>query len=168
MPVRREHILEVSVAPTECIKALRILGQEAGWSLERHEGSRLVDRFAIIMPIAQSARSIGIKYTSGPLAGMEMHSWAETRGTTGAVVKTAWTTPGGVDEPVFRDLLHNWVAILPRCPWRWSFGERSKVGFLLPVWHRSKKEFTKLGFNTKRKTWPARDLPEWPPAEIVE
>ena len=49
--------LEVSVSSIQAIRLFRELAEEAGWALERHEGSRLVDRFAIIMPMAQSART---------------------------------------------------------------------------------------------------------------
>ena len=53
--------LEVSVSPVQCVKALRKLIEQAGWQIERHEGARLVDRFAIIVPMAQSTRTIGLK-----------------------------------------------------------------------------------------------------------
>ena len=54
---RKEFTLEVSTSPIENIKALRILAESNEWSLTTHEGSRLVDRFAIIIPMAQSANS---------------------------------------------------------------------------------------------------------------
>ena len=77
--------LEVSVSPVHAIKTLRLLAEEAGWSMERHEGSRLVDRFAIIMPMAQSTRTLGIRLLDGPLRGLEMTAWSETRGSAGAL-----------------------------------------------------------------------------------
>ena len=65
--------LEVSVAPIQCIKAFReLVLEQAGWEIERHEGARLVDRFAIIFPMAQSTRTIGIKVLDGPLRGLEL------------------------------------------------------------------------------------------------
>ena len=58
---RKEFTLEVSTSPIENIKALRILAESNDWSLTTHEGSRLVDRFAIIIPMAQSARTLGLE-----------------------------------------------------------------------------------------------------------
>ena len=69
--------LEVSVAPIQCIKAFRKLTEQAGWEIERHEGARLVDRFAIIFPMAQSTRTIGIKVLDGPLRGLELACWSD-------------------------------------------------------------------------------------------
>ena len=64
--------LEVSVSPVQCVKSFRKLVEQAGWEIERHEGARLVDRFAIIFPMAQSTRTIGIKILNGPLRGLEL------------------------------------------------------------------------------------------------
>lgn len=79
--VRRNTLdFELSVTPVECIRSLRTLCEEKGWKLERHEGSRLVDRFAIIMPMAQTARTLGLRVLDGPLTGLELTTWSEVRG----------------------------------------------------------------------------------------
>ena len=92
---RREFKLEVSTTPIENIKAFRRIASSNGWSLQSHEGSRLVDRFAIIMPMAQNARTLGLEILDGPLKGLEMHSWAETKGSAGAINVSSWIIPGG-------------------------------------------------------------------------
>ena len=97
----------------------------------------------------------------GPLRGLELVCWSETRGSSGAINIASWLLPGGQEHPLTRNLIHNWVALLPRCPWRWSFGERSKIGYLLPVWRKSKKKFAKLGFNVKSKQWPIVAQEPW-------
>lgn len=142
---RREFKLEVSTSPVENIKALRKITELENWSITSHEGSRLVDRFAIIMPMAQNARTLGIEIIEGPLQGLEMHSWAETKGSAGAINMTAWTIPGGQSNEEGKELIRNWARSLPRCPWKWTFGERSRIGYLLPVFRRSRKAFAKLG-----------------------
>ncbi len=154
--------LEVSVSSIQAIRLFRELAEEAGWSLQRHEGSRLVDRFAIIMPMAQSARTLGLKVLDGPMRGMELTCWSETRGSSGAVNIASWLVPGGHEGELFRTLVHHWVVRMDRCPWRWSFGERSKVGYLLPVWRQSRRRFSKLGFNTKKSGWPVELQGHWP------
>ena len=58
--VRRNSLdFELSVAQS-MHRSLRKLCEER-LVLERHEGARLVGRFAIIMPMAQSARTLGLK-----------------------------------------------------------------------------------------------------------
>jgi len=160
--VRRNSLdLELSVAPVDCIRALRQLCESKGWSLERHEGARLVDRFAIIMPMAQSARTLGLKVLDGPLMGLELTTWSEVRGSAGAVHICSWILPGGPQHPKIQHLMQHWVANLPRCPWRWTFGERSKIGFLLPTWKKSRRSFTNLGFNTEKNAWPITLTTDW-------
>ena len=92
---RKEFILEVSTSPIENVKAFRVIAESNDWSFATHEGSRLVDRFAIIIPMAQSARTLGLELKEGPLQGLEMNSWAETKGSAGAINMAAWTIPGG-------------------------------------------------------------------------
>ncbi len=86
-----------------------------------------------------------------------MTCWAETKGSAGAINVASWILPGGMDDKMINSLLKSWVANLPRCPWHWTFYERSKIGYLLPVWRRSKKAFLRLGFNTRSKVWPLDD-----------
>jgi hypothetical protein len=38
-------------------------------------------------------------------------------------------------------LLREWSDSLPRCPWKWSFGERSMIGYFLPEFRRSRVLF---------------------------
>ena len=47
---RKEFILEVSTSPIENVKAFRLIAESNDWPIKTHEGSRLVDRFAIIIP----------------------------------------------------------------------------------------------------------------------
>ena len=142
---RREFKLEVSTSPIENIKAFRRIAESNEWAIVSHEGSRLVDRFAIIMPMTQNARSLGIEVVDGPLQGLEIHSWAETKGSAGAINMAAWTIPGGEGNEEAREIIRQWAKSLPRCPWKWTFGERSRIGYLLPVFRRSRKTFAKLG-----------------------
>ena len=102
------------------------------------------------------------------MRGMELTCWSETRGSSGAVNIASWLVPGGPEEPRFRNLVHHWVARMDRCPWRWTFGERSKVGYLLPVWRQSRRRFSDLGFNTKKGGWPVAAQDDWPGESRVD
>ncbi len=155
--------LEVSVSPIAAIRALRRVMDEAGWSMLRHEGARMVDRFAIIMPMTQAARTIGLEILDGPLHGGIITAWSETRGSTGEVHQISWLLPGGTEDGLGLDLIHAWVHALPRMPWRWTFSERSTVGFLLPTWRKSKRAFAELGFEVRSKAWPQPNARVWPP-----
>ena len=72
------------------------------------EGSRLVDRFAIIIPMAQSARTLGLEVMD-PLQGLGVHSWAETKGSAGAINMAAWTILA-VKESRGMDLIREWAS----------------------------------------------------------
>jgi len=91
----------------------------------------------------------------------ELTTWSEVRGSAGAVHLTSWILPGGPGHPQIQHLLQHWVSRLPRCPWRWTFGERSKIGYLLPTWKKSRKSFTALGFNTAKGAWPYEAPAPW-------
>ena len=118
------------------------------------------------MPMTKNARMLGLRIHDGPLRGLEVTSWAETRGSSGALNMISWVLPGGLEHPLTQSMLQHWVSRLPRCPWRWGFGERSKIGYMLPVWRKSRKNFAKLGFavgktigRTLRKTLGFRKNP---------
>lgn len=153
--------LEVSVKPTQAVRALRELAEAAGWSWTREEGARLVDRWMVIMPIARTTRTFRIAITEGEGTGIILTAWEETGGSLGGVTKVEWVIPVHLEGAPRDEMLRAWVARHPRCPWRWSLGERSLIGFFLPVWRRSRRTFASLGLDTRRSAWP--QAPPWPP-----
>ena len=153
--------LEVNITPTQAVRALRELAQSADWEWKREEGKRLVDRMMVIMPITNATRTFRLAVVSGEGKGIVMTAWQEVAGSSGGITKVEWIVPGHLTEQPFRDVLRAWCARHPNCPWRWSFGQRSVIGFLLPVWRRSRREFRKFGFDTKKSGWPVEA--NWPP-----
>ncbi len=156
--------VETCVTPTAAVRALRELSIACNWNVRRTEGSRLVDRWAIVVPLAQGAKTIGLVIETGPLAGVAMEAYSHVQGSAGAITISEWLIPNELEEP-WRRLFRQWTAIMPRCPWRWTFGERSRIGFLLPVWGRSRKTFRKQGVPVGKEDWPEQNLEEWPPSE---
>lgn len=163
MGAPRHLKMETSVTPTGAVRALRQLVVAANWSAHRIEGSRLVDRFAIIMPIASAARTIGLVIDDGPLAGVALEAYGHTQGSAGRLTIVEWLIPNHLEEE-WRILLAHWAARLPRCPWRWTFRERSTIGFLLPVWKRARRVFKNQGVPVAKGDWPDPSLPNWPPS----
>ena len=157
----RSVILEVNIDPTQAVRALRELALSAEWDWERDEGSRLVDRMMVIMPIARATRTFRLAIVSGDGKGLILTAWEEVAGSGGGVTKVEWIVPAHLTGQPFRELLQAWCARHPNCPWRWSFGQRSMIGFFLPVWRRSRREFEKFGLNTKKNGWPLEA--KWPP-----
>lgn len=140
--------------PTEMVRELREIVVTNGWEYERIESVRTVDRFAIIMPITQLAKSLGIKIISGPFKGLEMVSWSQTPGSSGSLHFTSWCYPIKIKEGDFEKLIKTWSIKLTRQPWKWTFGERSIIGYFHPVFGKSKKFFKNLEFDVKSKIWP--------------
>ena len=92
---RKELVLEVSTSPIMNIKSFRRITEANNWEITSHEGSRLVDRFAIIMPMTQSARPLGLEILDGPFQGLEIHTLVESKGSSGAITMVAWTSTRG-------------------------------------------------------------------------
>jgi len=157
----RSVILEVNITPTQAIRALRELAETADWEWQREEGSRLVDRMMIIMPITRATVTFRLAILSGEGKGLILTAWEEVPGSSGGITKVEWIVPGHLTGEPFRELLRSWCARHPNCPWRWSFGQRSVIGFLLPIWWRSRREFKKFGLDTSKSGWPLE--PQWPP-----
>ena len=162
MPALRTLEFETCVPPTSMIRSLRELASAANWSMKRFEGSKMVDRWAVIIPLAQQARTIGIAITDGPFAGVEVHCWSHTAGSAGAIHHAVWSAPKRLGENHLHKLIQHWASILPRCPFRWTWGEKMTIGFLLPVFRRSRKRFAEAGVPVGKGEWPQTNLEKWP------
>ena len=93
----RSVTLEVNTTPTQAIRVFRHLIEEAGWEWERDEGSRLVDRMMIIMPIAKVTRTFRIAVMSGEGQGLTLTAWEEVPGSSGGITKIEWVVPWTLD-----------------------------------------------------------------------
>lgn len=166
MAAPRHLKVETPVTPTDAVRSLRKLILAANWTARRIHGSRLVDRWAVIVPLAQGARTIGMVIEDGPLKDVAMDAYSHTQGAAGSLTIIEWLIPNHLEEE-WRVLFAHWAATLPRCPWKWTFGEKSTIGFLLPNWKRSKKTFRNQGIDVKKGNWPDQTLENWPPVDWV-
>ena len=133
--------IPVSIAPTDAVRALRLLGESRGWSMHRIEESRMVHRWAIVAPISRQARVLGLVVDGGEAAGLSIRSWSYTPGAAGRLSTVSFEIPRQLEGEKWGSLLREWSDSLPRCPWKWSFGERSMIGYFLPEFRRSRVLF---------------------------
>ena len=145
MVVSRLIEIPVSVTPTDGIRALRRIGEARGWTMRRVQESRMVHRWAIIVPISRQARVLGLVVEDGEAIGLSIRSWSFVPGSAGRLSMVAFEVPRGLEGEKWKELLREWAESLPRCPWKWSFGERSMIGYFLPEFRRSRVLFSSEG-----------------------
>ena len=145
MVVSRLIEIPVSVTPTDGIRALRRIGEARGWTMRRVQESRMVHRWAIIVPISRQARVLGLVVEDGEAIGLSIRSWSLVPGSAGRLSMVAFEVPRGLEGEKWKELLTEWAESLPRCPWKWSFGERSMIGYFLPEFRRSRVLFSSEG-----------------------
>ena len=133
--------IPVSIAPTDAIRALRLIGESRGWSMHRIEESRMVHRWAIVVPISRQARVRGLGVDDGEAVGLSIRSWSYIPGSAGRLSTVSFEVPRQLEGESWTSLLREWSDSLPRCPWKWSFGERSMIGYFLPEFRRSRVLF---------------------------
>ena len=81
--------------------------------------------------------------------GLSLRSWSYVPGSAGRISFVSFGIPEWFDGEDWRRFLVEWAELLPRCPWKWSFMERSIIGALLPEFRRSRKAFSREGINIK-------------------
>ena len=133
--------IPVSITPTDAIRALREIGEARGWEMSRIQESRMVHRWAIVVPISRQARVLGLVVENGESAGLSIRSWSYVPGSAGRLSTVSFEVPRQMEGESWTSLLREWSDALPRCPWKWSFGERSMVGYFLPEFRRSRVLF---------------------------
>ncbi|HIM13105.1 MAG: hypothetical protein CXX69_00605 [Candidatus Thalassarchaeum betae] len=133
--------IPVSIAPTDAIRALRLIGESRGWSMHRIEESRMVHRWAIVVPLSRQARVLGLVVDDGEAVGLSIRSWSYIPGSAGRLSTVSFEVPRQLEGESWTSLLREWSDSLPRCPWKWSFGERSMIGYFLPEFRRSRVLF---------------------------
>ena len=160
---RAKHVeIPTCIPPVTLVRAFRETILEQDWDYQRVEGSKMVHRWAIIMPLVNAAKTLGIRITSGPFKGMEMISWSHVEGSSGAVHYISCMIPNTIDEENTRCIMEHWISKLPREPWKWTFRERSTLGYFLPTYKRSRKAFSLMGIPTGKGDWPVKVTTKFP------
>ncbi len=147
MAVTRLIEIPVSITPTDGIRALRQIGESRGWTMRRVQETRMVHRWAIIVPISRQARVLGLVVEDGEAIGLSIRSWSFVPGSAGRLSMVAFEVPRSIEGEKWKELLSEWVQSLPRCPWKWSFSERSMIGYFLPEFRRSRVLFSSEGLD---------------------
>tara|TARA_S200000501_G_scaffold160895_1_gene151729 strand:- start:884 stop:1327 length:444 start_codon:yes stop_codon:yes gene_type:complete len=137
--------IPVSITATDAVRYFRIACENRGWAGSRLEESKVVHRWAIIMPITNSARVLGMEIEEGIAEGLSLRAWSYTPGSAGIVTIVSFEIPESIDGEVWLSFLRDWTDSLPRCPWKWSFWERSMIGYFIPEFRKSKRVFSSEG-----------------------
>ena len=119
--------IPVSITATDAVRYFRIACENRGWAGSRLEESKVVHRWAIIMPITNSARVLGMESEEGIAEGLSLRAWSYTPGSAGIVTIVSFEIPESIDGEVWLSFLRDWTDSLPRCPWKWSFWELSLI-----------------------------------------
>ena len=139
--------IPVSVTPTDAIRAIREIGEHNNWKMRRLEEAKMVSRWAIVMPISKMARVLGITVEDGEAKGFSMRVWSHTPGSAGKITKVSFEIPIEIDGEIWSKILNQWVSRFERCPWKWSFGERSMIGYFQPEFYKSRSQLKKEGID---------------------
>ena len=158
MVVTRLIEIPVSITPTDGIRALRQIGESRGWNMRRVQETRMVHRWAIIVPISRQARVLGLVVEDGEAIGLSIRSWSFVPGSAGRLSMVAFEVPRGLEGEKWKELSFEWSHSLPRCPWKWSFSERSMIGYFLPEFRRSRALFSSEGVDIS--DWEGLDSTE--------
>lgn len=158
MVVTRLIEIPVSITPTDGIRALRQIGESRGWTMRRVQETRMVHRWAIIVPITRQARVLGLVVEDGEAIGLSIRSWSFVPGSAGRLSMVAFEVPRNIEGEKWKELLSEWIQSLPRCPWKWSFSERSMIGYFLPEFRRSRVLFSSEGMGIS--DWQGPDTTE--------
>ena len=158
MVVTRLIEIPVSITPTDGIRALRQIGESRGWNMRRVQETRMVHRWAIIVPISRQARVLGLVVEDGEAIGLSIRSWSFVPGSAGRLSMVAFEVPRGLEGEKWKELLFEWSHSLPRCPWKWSFSERSMIGYFLAEFRRSRALFSSEGVDIS--DWEGLDSTE--------
>ena len=109
----------------------------------------MVHRWAIIVPITSQARVIGFKVNSNQMNNFTIRSWSQTPGSAGKITYVSFEIPHNIEGNVWKKILQEWVNLSPKCPWEWSFLEKSMIGYMIPEFRKSIKLFKKEGIDIK-------------------
>ncbi|MBT6684671.1 MAG: hypothetical protein HOB55_07410 [Euryarchaeota archaeon] len=150
--------IPVSVTPTDAIRALREIGEHRNWKMHRVEETKMVSRWAVVMPLSRIVRVLGLVVDEGNSIGLSMRTWSHTPGSAGKITILSFEVPAEIEGRVWTNLLNEWCSRLKRCPWKWKFGERSMIGYFQPEFYKSKSQFKKEGIDINR--WSNIDFSE--------
>lgn len=139
----------VSVGVLESAGAVRAALEDLGWPYERRKSVRLYSKFAVAVMLPKGAYVFQFKVTGKPDTTVETWETEMSPGARIAHLKVEGETAS--DPAQLRAFLDLYRRAAGKDPWRFSAGERSRAGFLLPEFSRAKKAWAAAGFDVKAK-----------------
>ena len=108
--------IPVSITATDAVRYFRIACEERGWEGSRLEESRVVHRWAIIVPLTNSARVLGMEIEGGIADGLSLRAWSYTPGSAGVVTMISFEVPDSIDGDEWLTFLRDWTCLLYTSP----------------------------------------------------
>ena len=99
----RTRLLEipVNVEPIQVIRSMRLIAESNNWNTTRIEDTKMVHRWAIIVPITSQARVIGFKVNSNQMNNFTIRSWSQTPGSAGKITYVSFEIPQNIEGNVW-------------------------------------------------------------------
>jgi hypothetical protein len=139
----------VSVDVLESAGAVRAALEELGWAFERRKSVRLYSKFAVAVMMPKGAYVFQFLVAGEPSTTIETWETELSPGARIAHLKVEGETAGA--PGTLKGFLDLYRTAAGKDPWRFSAGERSRAGFLLPEFSRAKKAWAAAGFDVKAK-----------------
>lgn len=137
----------VSISAIDSAGAVRAVLEELGWPFERHKSMKLYSKFALVIMLPRGAQVFQFKRKEP--SSMLFETW-ETELAPGSRIARLRIEGFTVsEEEEVRRFLQLYRRAAGRDPWAFTFGERSRAGYLLPEFRQAKRAWAKFGFDTR-------------------
>ncbi len=146
---RRVWQSAVSVPVVSSAATIRAALEEMGWTFERRKSTKMYSKFTIILVVPKGAHVFQFVVTKGPPVTIETWGATVSAGAELTFLRVEGFGPEhAADVRRFLELYRKGVG---KDPWRFTMGERSRAGYLLPEFGRARKAWASQGFDIKAK-----------------
>ena len=99
--------IPVNVEPIQVIRSMRLIAESNNWETTRIEDTKMVHRWAIIVPITSQARVIGFRVNSNQMNNFTIRSWSQTPGSAGKITYVSFEIPHNIEGNVWKKYCKN-------------------------------------------------------------
>ena len=137
----------VSVRAVDSAGAVRAALEELGWPFERSKSTKLYSKFAFAIMLPRGAYVF--RFRLKPPSTLLIETW-ETEPSPGSRMTHLRVEGFALGERQdVRRFLELYRRATGKDPWAFTFGERSRAGYLLPEFGRARRAWAGFGFDTR-------------------